>query len=138
MSTKRQTPGVVGETRSALQVSAHSGVLTALSQAPLGIAIFDRDMRYLAASSRFLTEQGLPGDLPLVGRRHYDVFPDIPQRWRDIHARALMEGAELSHDADPFERADGRVDWIRWSLKPWRTDDGEIGGLVLYTEHVTP
>ncbi len=66
----RQTPGVVGEARTALQVSAHSGVLTALSQAPLGIAIFDREMRYLAASSRFLTEQGLPGDLPLVGRHH--------------------------------------------------------------------
>ncbi|WP_312163507.1 PAS domain S-box protein [Phenylobacterium sp.] len=115
-----------------------AGVLTALSQAPLGIAIFDREMRYLAASSRYLTEQGLPGDLPLVGRRHYDVFPDIPQRWREIHTRALMEGAELSHDADPFERADGHVDWIRWSLKPWRTDDGEIGGLVLYTEFVTP
>lgn len=129
---------VVGETRSALQVSAHSGVLTALNQAPLGIAIFDREMRYLAASSRFLTEQGLPGDLPLVGRLHYDVFPEIPQRWRDIHAHALAAGVELSHDADPFERADGHVDWIRWSLKPWRTDDGKIGGLVLYTEFVTP
>jgi len=129
---------VIGEARTALQVSAHSGVLTALSQAPLGIAIFDRQMRYLAASSRFLTEQGLPGDVPLVGRHHYDVFPDIPQRWRDIHRRALLEGLELSHDADPFERSDGRVDWIRWSLKPWRDDDGEIGGLVLYTEYVTP
>lgn len=129
---------MVGETKSTLQVSAHFGVLTALSQAPLGIAIFDRDMRYLAASSRFLTEQGLPGDLPLVGRQHYEVFPDIPQRWREIHRRALHEGLELSHEADPFERADGRVDWIRWSLKPWRSDDGEIGGLVLYTEFVTP
>jgi len=134
----RQTPGVVDEARTALQVSAHSGVLTALSQAPLGIAIFDREMRYLAASSRFLTEQGLPGDLPLVGRHHYEVFPDIPERWREIHRRALAEGLELSHEADPFERSNGRVDWIRWSLKPWRDDDGEIGGLVLYTEFVTP
>ena len=138
--TERWAPGV-GEADgggAALQVSAHSGVLTALSQAPLGIAIFDREMRYLAASSRFLTEQGLPGDLPLVGRLHYDVFPEIPQRWRDIHAQTLRYGGELSHDADPFVRADGHTDWIRWSLKPWRTDDGEIGGLVLYTESVTP
>lgn len=129
---------MVGEARSALQVSTHSGVLTALNQAPLGIAIFDREMRYLAASSRFLTEQGLPGDLPLVGQLHYDVFPDIPQRWRDIHAHALQDGAELSHEADPFLRPDGQLDWVRWSLKPWRTDEGEIGGLVLYTEFVTP
>ena len=113
-------------------------VLTALKQAPLGIAIFDRQMRYLAASSRYLTEQGLPGDLPLVGRLHYDVFPEVPARWRELHAQSLEQGAELSHDADPFPRADGSIDWIRWSLKPWRDDAGEIGGLVLYTEFVTP
>lgn len=127
-----------GETASALQASALSGVLTALRQAPMGIAIFDRDMRYLAASGRFLTEQGLPGDLPIAGRLHYDVFPEIPQRWRDLHARALNEGVELSHEADPFVTRNGRQEWVRWSLSPWRTDQGEIGGVVLYTEFVTP
>jgi PAS domain S-box-containing protein len=119
-------------------LSALSGVLTALKQAPLGIAIFDRDMRYLAASGQFLIDQGLPGDMPLIGRLHYDVFPEIPQRWRDIHRRALQDGEEQSHEADPFLRTDGRVDWIRWSVKPWRAESGEIGGLVLYTEFVTP
>ena len=116
---------------------APSSVLTALTQAPIGIAIFDRAMRYLAASRQFLTDQGLPGDTPLAGRLHYEVFPDIPQRWRDLHARALAEGVELSHDGEPFERDCGRTEWIRWSVAPWRADDGEIGGLVLYTEVVT-
>ena len=120
-----------------MQAAALSGVLTALAQAPLGIAIFDREMRYLAASSRFLTEQGLPGDMPIAGRLHYEVFPEVPQHWRDLHARALTEGVELSHEADPFLRADGRTEWVRWSLNPWRDDAGEIGGLVLYTEFVT-
>ncbi len=120
-----------------LQMSSLSAVLTALKQAPLGVAIFDREMRYLAASERFLTEQGLPGDTPLVGRLHYEVFPEVPQRWRDIHARALLDGAEQSHEADPYTRPDGRQEWVRWSLRPWRADDGQIGGLVLYTEYVT-
>ncbi|MBW8814853.1 MAG: PAS domain S-box protein [Caulobacterales bacterium] len=113
-------------------------VLTALTQAPIGIAIFDRDMRYLAASSQFLTDQGLPGDTPLAGRLHYDIFPHIPQHWRDLHAKVIREGVDLSHPADPFVAADGRTEWIRWSLAPWRTDDGAVGGLVLYTEVVTP
>ena len=127
----------LGEAEALPRSPAVSGVLTALTQAPLGVAIFDRDMRYLAASSRFLTDQGLPGDTPLVGRLHYDVFPEVPQRWRDLHARSLREGEEFSHEADPFVGKDGCVDWIRWSLKPWRTDDGHVGGLVLYTEIVT-
>jgi PAS domain-containing protein len=103
----------------------------------MGIAIFDREMRYLAASAQYLTDQGLPGDTPMEGRLHYEVFPDIPQRWRDIHARVLTEGAEFGHEGEAFERADGQLEWIRWSIAPWRADDGSIGGLVLYTEEVT-
>jgi PAS domain S-box-containing protein len=117
--------------------SLPSSVFTALKQAPIGIAIFDRQMRYLAASSQFLTDQGLAGDTPLIGRLHYDVFPEVPERWRDLHARVLTHGIELSHDADPYLDRDGRMQWIRWSLAPWRTEAGEIGGLVLYTEVVT-
>ena len=117
--------------------AARAGALTALRQAPLGVAIFDREMRYLVASAQFLTDQGMPGDMPLEGRQHYEVFPDIPQHWRDIHARVLAEGVELSHEGEAFERADGQLHWVRWSVAPWRTDDGEIGGLVLYTEEVT-
>ena len=130
--------GLHGDAEAPPRLPTPLSVLTALTQAPLGIAIFDRDMRYLAASSRYLTEQGLPGDTPLVGRLHYEVFPEVPERWREIHAQALRDGLELSHEADPFRRADGRIDWVRWSVKPWRTDGGEIGGLVLYTEFVTP
>jgi PAS domain S-box-containing protein len=121
-----------------LRTPATSSVLTALTQAPLGIAIFDTEMRYLAASERFLADQGLPGDMQLVGRIHYEVFPQIPQRWRDVHARALTLGVEERHEADPFVNPQGKMEWIRWSVTPWRDAAGEIGGVVLYTEIVTP
>ncbi len=127
----------MGEPPDPLTRAVPTSVLTALRQAPLGIAIFDTEMRYLAASSQFLTDQGLPGDTPLVGRVHYDVFPQVPQRWRDLHARVLREGVELRDDADPYVREDGATELIRWSLAPWRTEDGQIGGMVLYTEVVT-
>ncbi|WP_232793133.1 sensor histidine kinase [Caulobacter hibisci] len=117
---------------------ASPSLTTALKHAPLGIAIFDRSMRYLAHSSQYLTDQGLSADLPLLGRVHYEVFPEIPRHWRDLHARVIEEGVELREDVgDRYVDRAGRVEWIRWSMAPWRTDDGAIGGLVLYTEVVT-
>jgi len=118
-------------------LSASPSVTTALKHAPLGIAIFDSQMRYLAASRQYLTDQHLPPDMPLIGRRHYDAFPEVPEKWRDLHDRVLAEGVELRHDGDPYVDRQGRTQWIRWSMAPWRTDSGEIGGLVLYTEVVT-
>jgi PAS domain S-box-containing protein len=54
-----------------------------------------------------------------------------------VHARVIGEGIEASHEADPYVMPDGRVEWVRWSIGPWRTDAGEVGGLVLYTELVS-
>jgi PAS domain S-box-containing protein len=123
--------------QSSSPMAASPSVTTALKHAPLGIAIFDNQMRYLAASRQYLTDQHLPADLPLIGRKHYEVFPEIPQKWRDLHARVIAEGVELRHEGDPYVDRDGRTEWIRWSMAPWRTDGGEVGGLVLYTEVVT-
>jgi PAS domain-containing protein len=34
-------------------------------------------------------------------------------------------------EEDFFPCQDGRVQWVRWSTKPWRTADGRIGGALL-------
>jgi PAS domain S-box-containing protein len=104
-----------------------------VEHAPAAIAMFDREMRYLAVSRRFRTDFQVPPDLPLIGRSHYDVFPDIPHRWRDVHVRVLA-GEELSQEEDLFTRHSGRTDWVRWSMSPWRKDDGRIGGAILFSE----
>jgi PAS domain S-box-containing protein len=131
-----QAPG--GAPAAGASAPASPSVTTALRHAPMGIAIFDDQMRYLAASRQFLTDQGMSPDTPLLGRRHYDVFPEVPQVWRDKHVQVLTEGVELRDDeGQHYVDRNGQVHWVRWSMAPWRTDDGRIGGLVLYTEMVT-
>lgn len=107
-----------------------------LNSTPAGVAIFDVEMRYVAYSQRWLTDYNLPPDESLVGRSHYEVFPDIPERWRKIHQRCL-QGETLSCDDDEFVRADGSVDWVRWEIEPWYQAGGQIGGIVMFTEVIT-
>ena len=110
-------------------------LLAFIEQAPVGIAMFDRDMRYLAVSERFLIDIGFSRD-EVIGRVHYDVTPDLPERWRDIHRRA-QNGEGARGEADRFERGDGRVDWVDWEVRPWLAPDGTIGGILLFAEYVT-
>jgi PAS domain S-box-containing protein len=104
-----------------------------VEHAPAAIAMFDREMRYLAVSRRFILDFRLPQDAQLIGRSHYEVFPDIPQRWRDVHARVLA-GEELSQAEDQFARQDGCTHWVRWSMAPWRRADASVGGALLFSE----
>lgn len=102
---------------------------------PNAIAVLDNDLNFLFVSNRFLADYGLQ-DHDLVGRHHYEVFPDIPEKWRRVHQRAL-QGEIISAEEDVFRRSNGRIDYTRWECRPWYKDDATIGGIVLYTEVIT-
>lgn len=99
------------------------------------LAVHDNEMRYIYVSERYLQDYKVK-EKDIIGKHHYDVFPDLPQKWKDVHQRAL-EGVISSSEEDPYERADGSVEWTRWECRPWHDANGEIGGLIVYTDVIT-
>lgn len=106
-----------------------------IEHAPASLAMFDRDMRYIAVSQRWRTDYNL-GERDLIGRSHYDVFPEIGEELKAIHRRA-MAGEVLRADEEPFDRADGSVQWLKWEARPWRDQAGAIGGIVIFSEDIS-
>jgi PAS domain S-box-containing protein len=105
-----------------------------IQSAPTVVAMFDRDMRYLANSARWQAEFRI--ELDLIGRRHYEVFPEISDAWKEIHRRALA-GEVVRAEKDKFERRDGTVQWLRWEVRPWYRGHDVIGGIVIFSEDIT-
>ena len=102
---------------------------------PAAIAMFDNDLRYLQVSDRFLKDYHLEGQ-DILGKFHYDIFPNIPERWRRVHRRILAGSIERC-DEDPYVERDGTPGWLQWESLPWRKAGGEIGGLILFTQVIT-
>jgi PAS domain S-box-containing protein len=102
---------------------------------PAGVAMLDRDMRYLQVSDRWCADYSVDSS-EILGRSHYELFPDIPQGWKDMHRRAL-EGETLRADEDPWKREGGTTQWIRWEIRPWRTPSGVVGGILIFAEDIT-
>lgn len=99
---------------------------------PAAVAMFDRDVRYLVASKGWYEQYGIEEE-SIIGKSHYEVFPTIPERWKELHRRALY-GEVLRDDRDSFVREDGSTTWVRWELLPWFDEGGSIGGIMMFTE----
>jgi len=50
-----------------------------VENAPAAIAMFDREMCYLAVSRRFIEDYKIDRDLNPLGHSHYEIFPKFPR-----------------------------------------------------------
>lgn len=102
---------------------------------PSAIAIFDTEMHYLMVSDRWKIDYRL-GDQDIIGKSHYDIFPAISESWKAIH-QACIDGETRIKEQDKFARSDGSIDYIKWEIRPWYTNDDRIGGIIMFTEVIT-
>ncbi|HEY9836515.1 MAG TPA: ATP-binding protein, partial [Vampirovibrionales bacterium] len=112
-----------------------------IENAPIAMAMFDTEMRFLAYSNQWLTDHNLVSQ-SLLGCSYYDIFPDIKEDWKELHQQGL-QGQFMSRTEDKWERADGSVLYFRWAVQPWYvnpptgTEEGKaIGGVIIVADRV--
>ncbi|MHB1179497.1 MAG: PAS domain S-box protein, partial [Daejeonella sp.] len=106
-----------------------------ISVSPTAIAVVDLEMRYIAASRKWVEDYNLLHE-KLIGRSHYDLFPEIGAEWKAIHAECL-KGKPQKNPRDKFTRLDGTVQWLSWDVMPWMDNNGMIGGMIMSSEDIT-
>ena len=122
--------------RDEVKLKMHKKQLEAfITAAPVCIAMLDRDYNYIAASEIWMASYNVDVR-SIIGKNHLEVFHEISEEWKDFMAR-VIKGESFKREADKFIRRDGAADWLRWELKPWYEADGEVGGIIMYTELVT-
>lgn len=107
-------------------------VRSIIRNSPSPIVVTDRAMRYLDISPAWLSYHGLSPDEKLIGKSHYEVFPQIPGSWRAEHRKAL-NGAVIrrSVSLNKLRRVDTAVGAAGSVIFPWYAPDGRVGGLII-------
>jgi len=123
------------EAQTALLQSREELLKIFVKNVPAGVAMFDRDMRYLQVSDRWCADYSVDSS-QILRRSHYEVFPDTPERWKEAHRRGL-DGETLRADDDRWDRENRAPMWVRWEIRPWRTPSGIVGGILIFAEDIT-
>ena len=106
-----------------------------IEQASTAMAMVDNNMCYIAASQSWIKDYGLEGK-EIIGRSHYDIFPEIGDDWKAMHKRCLNGATDICEET-MFRRADGSIQWIYWDVRPWFIREDKIGGILMHTGDVT-
>src|SRR5260370_8191113 len=59
----------------------------------------------------------------------------MPERWKEVHHRGLP-GETLRVEEDRWDGQDG-PHWARWEVRPWKTPEGTVGGILILAEDIT-
>ncbi len=128
--TEAQDPGIVDGLR-----HSQERLQFFIDHAPGAMAMLDRDMRYIAVNRDWQVHHA-PDGQSVLGRCHYDVYPDMKPEWRAAHQRGLA-GQATKVEQERVALPDGSAIWLRWEVQPWYEAPGTVGGVVLFVEDVT-
>lgn len=120
-----------------LDISSPDLLRLLVEHASRSVAVFDREMRYLAANDHHLVAYGLVGEGDVIGACHYDLVRAVPERWRECHRACLEGNLEVCSGEAVVALENGNGKGRRqlcWEMHPWRDSSGEIGGVVVFTQ----
>ncbi|MGE9291552.1 MAG: ATP-binding protein, partial [Puniceicoccales bacterium] len=109
---------------------------TFVAHAPASVAMFDREVKYLMASEQWRRDYNIQ-DTPIIGKSHYEIFPNISEDWKAIHKRCLQGKVEFSNRDRWRPPGMDHDQYLRWEVRPWYEPDGSIGGIMMFTSDVT-
>jgi len=121
--------------KTAADAAREQELRTSVMQAPVAIAMFDSDMKYMAVSKLWLDM--FPRSVTdVVGHSHYKLFPHLSPHWIEAHRRGLA-GETVGKELDHFSSPDLGDRWYRWEVRPWWRSKGDVGGITIFVENVT-
>ncbi len=102
---------------------------------PAAVAMYDTGMSLIAASSNWLSRYGFI-EQEVIGKNYYSLFPIISEEWRAVHKRCLA-GATEKKERDILYMPNGKEEYVKWEITPWKQHDGTVGGIIVYSDIIT-
>lgn len=106
---------------------------TFIVNAPVAIAMFDSELRFLNVSKTFETAFHRNRE-DVIGKHLYDIMPDMPERWKE-EQKQVLKGLR-GYYRDEIIEINGKREYINRTLVPW-FENNEIGGMIAYVEFIT-
>ncbi|MDR6514614.1 response regulator [Chryseobacterium camelliae] len=120
-----------------LEVTRKEAIMQSFAtDVPVPLAMFDKDLNYVAVSSRWREEFSM-NNVDLIGHNLLTISPNIPEERKEIYKNALL-GKTYVNDDFPL-KVEGNEEIQHYDLKvgPWYLAKDEVGGIIISVQNIT-
>ncbi len=115
--------------------STHDLLRYVVEYNPTSVAVFDKDMNYVYVSASY--KKNFQIDVPsVIGMNHFEIFSSTSKERKAFYDRSL-KGEVMTCESELYHQKDGKIDYIKWSTRPWFDGNGKIVGIIFYSEIIT-
>jgi PAS domain S-box-containing protein len=107
-----------------------------VNNVPAAVAMFDKDLNHVSVSKRWKQEFHQENQ-DIIGKNLFSIYPDVPEERKKIYEDAL-KGIPYKNENQVFEIVGfDEPQHFNWEVIPWNMNDGEIGGVIIFTQNIT-
>lgn len=107
-----------------------------VEHAPVAIAMYDHELRYITTSRKSRDMYSLENK-DIIGVPVYNVFPELQEIFKDV-TEDVLAGKTVNVMRDDFifpGKTEQRV--VSWTVRPWYNPDTSLGGVIVFTDDIT-
>ncbi|WP_294302118.1 response regulator [uncultured Chryseobacterium sp.] len=120
-----------------LELSKKEAMLQSfVTYAPVAVAMFDRNLNYISASSCWKEEFNM-NHLELVGQNIFTISPNVSDEIRTIYRDAIRGKDYKNEDFTLAVSHKEELQHYNLEVRPWYLSDGVIGGLIVSVQNIT-
>lgn len=107
-----------------------------VNNVPAAVAMFDKDLNHVSVSKRWKDEFHL-NDQDIIGENLFTIYPNVSEERQKIYRDAL-QGIPYKNENQTFEIVGfDEPQHFNWEVIPWNMNDGETGGVIIFTQNIT-
>ena len=119
-------------------INEKSRLAAFVEHTPAAVSMLDKNMNYIAVSNRWQEEYKMKAE-NVIGKSHYDLFKAVINEERKANYDRVLKGEVLIREEEKIQFPGESEPWfLSWEMRPWYLYNGEIGGMMAFTQNITP
>tara|TARA_B110000240_G_scaffold186332_1_gene222828 strand:- start:295 stop:2673 length:2379 start_codon:yes stop_codon:yes gene_type:complete len=116
--------------------SKNQELVSLINNHPAGMAMLDKDRKFIAVSQSWLNQFTESENNKLNGVNFFKRYPNLQNRWKKS-IESGFKGKSIGLKGETYRRKNGKLEFIDLNVSPWFNLANEIGGVVLMADNVT-